>query len=195
MQTLIVTFVAKPGCEFDLEAAITALQRETAMEPGAVSYELHRGAQGSRTYYLYERYCDTAAMKAHLESDHLRAALPQLSAILVQPHVMIEADFVSGISQRRVEIAGKEATLHVIPLGPASLVFLQTARGILACGAIDPAALQRLGLPTARVIPTRGKSIANLDDLLASEVCEANQGSAELGITVGMSGAAALERL
>ncbi|MFT3784418.1 MAG: DUF1805 domain-containing protein [Nibricoccus sp.] len=194
MQTLIVTFVAKPGCEQALEAAIVTLQKQTALEAGAVFYELHRGAPGSRTFHLYERYRTNAAMQVHLGSSYLRDALPQIGPLLAEPHTMIEADYISGLFPRQIEVNGKTATLHITPLGPAALVFLQTARGILACGAIDPAALQRFGLPTARVKPTRGPSIANLDDLLAGEVREANEAAIALGVKVGMSGTAALAR-
>jgi quinol monooxygenase YgiN/uncharacterized protein YunC (DUF1805 family) len=192
MQTLIVTFVAKPGCEQALETAINELQRATVLEPGAISYELHRGAAGSRTVHLYERYADTTAMKTHLASVYLQAALPKLAQLLAQPHTMIECDYRSGLHPRTLEIEGKRVTLHSIPLGPANLVFVQTQRGILACGAIDPAALQRFGLPTARVKPTCGPLIANLDDLLAGEVREANEAAGALGVRIGMTGREAL---
>ena len=192
MQSLIVTFVSKPGCEQALEAAIRELQRETALETGAVCYELHRGAAGSRTFYLYERYVDAVAMQTHLASRHLQAAVPKIAPLLAEPYALIECDYVSGLLPRRLEIEGKLVTVHSIPLGPANLVFVQTERGILACGAIDPAALQRFGLPTARVKPTRGPSIANLDDLLAGEVREANDAAVALGVKPGLTGRQAL---
>ena len=194
MQTLIVTFVAKPGCEQALVAAITELQRATALEPGAIHYELHEGAPGSRTYYLYERYADADAMKAHLASPYLKAAGPKFAQLLEQPLTVVECDYLSGLSPRWAEVEGKRVTVHSIPLGPANLVFAQTSLGILACGAIDPAALQKFGLPTARVKPTCGPSIANLDDLLAGEVREANDAAAALGVRVGMTGREVLRR-
>ena len=195
MQSLIVTFVAKEGSEQALEATILELQRQTALEAGAISYELHRGAPGSRTFYLYERYADVAALKTHSASPYLKAALPKFAPLLDKPLSLVECDYVSGLQPRQIEIDSKVVTVHTIPLGPAKLVFAQTERGILACGAIDPAALQRFNLPTARVKPSRGPSIANLDDLLAGEVREANDAAAALGIKVGMNGRAALQLL
>lgn len=192
MNSLLVTFVAKAGCEQQLENEILELQRSTAHEPGAISYELHRGAPGTRTFFLYERYADAAAMKTHLESPYLHAAGPKFAELLAQPYTTAEAEYISGLTPRIIEIDGKKAALHLIPLGPANLVFIQTARGILACGAIDPSALQKFGLPTVRVKPTRGPSIANLDDLLAGEVREANEAAATLGVKPGMSGQQAL---
>ena len=188
MQTLIVTFVAKPGCEQALETAILELQRATALELGAIAYELHQGAAGSRTYYLYERYADATAMKTHLASSYLQAAMPKIVSLLTQPPTLVECEYLSGLLPRRIEIEGKRITVHSIPLGSANLVFAQTEHGILACGAIDPAALQRFGLATARVKPTRGPSISNVDDLLAGEVREANEAATALGVKVGMSG-------
>jgi uncharacterized protein YunC (DUF1805 family) len=104
----------------------------------------------------------------------------------------VECDYISGLLPRQVEVDGKRVTVHSISLGSVNLVFVQTERGILACGAIDPAALQRFGLPTARVKPTRGTSITSLDDLLAGEVREANEAAAALGVKPGLTGRQAL---
>jgi uncharacterized protein YunC (DUF1805 family) len=89
-----------------------------------------------------------------------------------------------------------KAQFHVVPLGPAKLVLAVTAAGgVLACGAVDPAPLGRLGIPAARVRPTRGPSVADAEDLLAAEVTEANDAARARGVTPGLSGREALERL
>ena len=59
----------------------------------------------------------------------------------------------------------------------------------------DPAALERFGIPAARVRPTTGNSISSLEDLLAGEVREANAPAQALGIVVGMRGRDAFARL
>lgn len=127
-------------------------------------------------------------MTMHLTSPHLQAALVKLAVLLEKSPVITKSDFIVGLQSCRIEIDGKLAAVHTIPLGPAKLVFAQTDRGILACGAIDPGALQRFGLPTVRVKPTRGASIANLDDLLAGEVREVNDSAQALGVKTGMTG-------
>jgi uncharacterized protein YunC (DUF1805 family) len=76
-----------------------------------------------------------------------------------------------------------------------NLVFATGSQGMLACGAIDVAALQNFGYPAARVRPANGPSIATVADLLAGIVKEANPAAGALGVAVGMSGADALERL
>ncbi|MFA5264550.1 MAG: antibiotic biosynthesis monooxygenase family protein, partial [Opitutaceae bacterium] len=78
MQSLIVTFVTKSGCEQALVDTIIDLQRETALEAGVIRYELLQGAPGTRTFLLYERYADEEALKTHRASPYLQAALVKL---------------------------------------------------------------------------------------------------------------------
>ena len=92
-------------------------------------------------------------------------------------------------------VEGRSAEVVVMPIGPVSLVYARTERGMLACGAIDPAALEKFGSAVARVKPTSGSSIGSLDDLFAGEVREANASAQALGIQPGMSGRAAFAKL
>jgi uncharacterized protein YunC (DUF1805 family) len=101
----------------------------------------------------------------------------------------------SGASIVATEIDGIPAQVAVLPIGPVSLVYAKTAKGILACGAIDPAALQKFGLPAARVKPVGSPSITSLADLLAGEVREANDAAQALGVTVGMKGREVIAKL
>jgi len=195
MQSIIASFIAKEGCEEKVLAELQQLLTQTAREPGAVFYELHRGEPGTRSFHFYERYADEAAMTTHVGSSYLQAALKKLPPLLAKPPALIKGDFIAGLHPRLVEIDGRQVTVHTIAIGSVSLVFAQTGRGILACGAIDPVALQRFGLPTARVKPTRGTSITSFDDLLAGEVREANDAATALGVKVGMAGRVALKLL
>lgn len=90
---------------------------------------------------------------------------------------------------------GRAIELVVRPLGPVNLVYARTERGLLACGAIDPAALEKFGVAAARVRPTRGSSIGDLEDLLAGEVRERQPRRAGSGHPAGPSGRAALAKL
>jgi len=93
----------------------------------------------------------------------------------------------------RISLTEKEAEGFVIPLGPANLVFAKAGRGLVGCGAIDVAALERFGYPAARVRPADGPSIRDLDDLLAGTVVLANGPATALGVVPGMTGKEALE--
>lgn len=92
-----------------------------------------------------------------------------------------------------VPLANKQADGYVISLGSVKLVNVVTDKGMVGCGAYDVLALDRFGYPAARVKPTRGTSIASVDDLLAGEVKDVNVAAGRLGIRVGMSGREALD--
>ena len=83
----------------------------------------------------------------------------------------------------------------VIPLGPVSLVGVIAAGGLVGCGAIDVAALEKFGYPAARVRPSRGSSVSNIAELLEGVVKEANEGAKRRGVAVGMTGKDALDLL
>jgi uncharacterized protein YunC (DUF1805 family) len=97
--------------------------------------------------------------------------------------------------QTKVKLAKKEADGYVIPLGKVNLVNVVTDQGMVGCGAFDVAALNNFGYPAARVKPSRGSSIATIDDLLVGVIKDANDAAARLGIKVGMSGKEALDLL
>ncbi|MBT8224727.1 MAG: YunC family protein [Dactylosporangium sp.] len=95
----------------------------------------------------------------------------------------------STVNERRV-------TVHIVPLGQIRLVLATTDRGgVLGCGAIDAGALDRFGIPAARVRAGAGGSIASLDDLLAGTVSEANEAASARGVTLAMPGREALALL
>lgn len=83
----------------------------------------------------------------------------------------------------------------VIPLGSVSLVGVVAKNGMVGCGAIDVAALERFRYAAARVRPTRGPSVNGIEDLLVAEVKEANESARRLGILEGMTGRDALDLL
>ncbi len=94
-----------------------------------------------------------------------------------------------------VELAGKQARGYVIPLGPANLVVVVTDVGLVGCGAFDVMALSSFGYPAARVRPSKGSSIASIEDLLEGIIKEANPGAEKRGVRMGMSGRQALDLL
>ena len=95
----------------------------------------------------------------------------------------------------KVQLSGKQADGYVIPLGPVSLVKVVTDVGMVGCGAFDVAALNNFGYPAAKVRPSRGCSIATIEDLLQGIVKEVNPNAEKLGLKVGLTGREALELL
>jgi uncharacterized protein YunC (DUF1805 family) len=92
-------------------------------------------------------------------------------------------------------IDGRQVQVVVAPIGSVSLVYARTEKGLLTCGAIDPAALTKFGIPAARVRPGASPSIASFEDLLGGIVREANEPARALGIVEGLKGADALAKL
>jgi len=196
MTTLLSTLTAQPGQGAALEQLLRGMVQHTVRETGAVCYDLLRPQDGRPdTLVVYERYRDAAAKTAHLGSDYLADTLRRAAPLLAAPPQLEHLTPLACLRHEWTTIAGREAEVLVLPLGPVSLVYARTERGVLACGALDPAALERFGLPAARVRPTSGSSIGSLDDLLAGEVREANAPAQSLGIVPGMTGRAALARL
>ncbi len=99
------------------------------------------------------------------------------------------------MEQVTVKLTNKDAKGYVIPLGPANLVAVITDIGMVGCGAFDVAALDSFSFPAARVRPSSGPSIVNVDDILTGIVKEANRSAMGRGIKTGMTGRQALDRM
>ena len=195
MKNIIATFHAKPGQGAALETILREQVRLTAREPGAMVYELWRDEAQPEVYAVVERYRDAAAKAAHLATPYLAETLQRALPLLTGEPQLQHLDTQACIRHEQATVEGRSAEIVVMPLGPVSLVYARTERGLLACGAIDPAALEKFGIAAARVKPTAGSSIGSLDDLLAGEVREANGAAQGLGIQPGMTGRAAFSRL
>ncbi|HQF39547.1 MAG TPA: DUF1805 domain-containing protein [Opitutaceae bacterium] len=195
MKNIIATFHAKPGQGAALETILREQVRLTAQEPGALVYELWRDEARPETYAVVERYRDAAAKAAHLATPYLAETLRRAGPLLAGAPALQHLETRACLRHEQATVEGRSAEIVVMPLGPVSLVYVRTERGLLACGAIDPAALEKFGIAAARVKPATGGSIGGVDDLLAGEVREANGPAQALGIHPGMTGRAALARL
>jgi uncharacterized protein YunC (DUF1805 family) len=111
--------------------------------------------------------------------------------IIILPTTLVECH----MEQMKIQLAKKEADGYIIPLGPANLVTVITDIGMVGCGAFDVAALDSFSYPAARVRPSTGPSIVDIDDLLAGVVKEANRAALGRGIHTGMTGRKALDLL
>ncbi|MGZ4293497.1 MAG: putative quinol monooxygenase [Solirubrobacteraceae bacterium] len=80
---VLARWVAKPGEEEAVAAAIEALTEPSRAEPGNLLYQPHRDPADPRVFLLYEQYIDEDAYRAHGESEHFKRhghgdALPRL---------------------------------------------------------------------------------------------------------------------
>jgi uncharacterized protein YunC (DUF1805 family) len=99
------------------------------------------------------------------------------------------------MEQVTVRLTNKDAKGIVIPLGPANLVAVITDIGMVGCGAFDVAALDSFSYPAAKVRPSLGPSIVDVNDILTGIVKEANRSAMGRGIKTGMTGRQALDRM
>jgi uncharacterized protein YunC (DUF1805 family) len=95
----------------------------------------------------------------------------------------------------KIQLAEKQADGYIIPLGGIKLVSVVTDMGMVGCGAFDVAALNNFSYPAAKVRPSKGDSIASIEDLMAGIVKEVNPAAERLGLKAGITGREALEML
>ncbi|HEX4011088.1 MAG TPA: putative quinol monooxygenase [Solirubrobacteraceae bacterium] len=82
---VLARWVAIPGEEEAVAAAIDKLIAPSRAEPGNLVYQAHRDPADPRVFLLYEQYADEAAYQAHGESPHFQQhgfgdAVPRLEA-------------------------------------------------------------------------------------------------------------------
>lgn len=86
MIALTAHMTAKEGKEADLERVLGALaEKVLANESGCKMYQLTRSKADPRSYLVIERYEDDAALAYHSNTDHFKAAIPEIMACLEAP--------------------------------------------------------------------------------------------------------------
>lgn len=77
----------------------------------------------------------------------------------------------------------------------AQFVMIVAEKGLVSCGVIDKEVMNRFGAAIAIARGTPEKPLKTTDDLLCAAIVEVTEKAAAYGITPGMSGREALERL
>jgi (4S)-4-hydroxy-5-phosphonooxypentane-2,3-dione isomerase len=72
MVVLAVTWIAKPGCENEVVEIFRRLQPASRQEAGCLTYTVHRHKTDAQRFFIYEQYCDDAALDAHRNSPHFQ---------------------------------------------------------------------------------------------------------------------------
>lgn len=77
-----VSIQVKTGCEQALENAFQEMTMNTRMEPGCITYEVHRDIKDPLHYFVYECYVDESAYKFHHATAHferlVKGVIPHL---------------------------------------------------------------------------------------------------------------------
>jgi quinol monooxygenase YgiN len=69
---VVATFIAKPGNEDKLKAALQGIVTPTLKEPGALQYDLHRDIKEPRRFVFFERWLSEAALAQHNQTPHIQ---------------------------------------------------------------------------------------------------------------------------
>jgi quinol monooxygenase YgiN len=69
---VIARWIAKPGKEDGVAAALEKLARSSRQESGCLKYLANRNLEDPRVFLLYEEYIDEQAYQAHAESGHFK---------------------------------------------------------------------------------------------------------------------------
>ena len=92
--------------------------------------------------------------------------------------------------QKKIIIGGKVFSGVRIATPNSALLVIAGARGLLGCGYLNCAIGSKLGDAVAVV-----RGVKSFEDMLEAAVAEVSDPAAVLGVTVGMTGREALERM
>lgn len=99
MLFMTATFTPAPGKEAQLEALLRSLVRDTAGEPGAPEYMLHKTRQAPGAFMFYERFQDQAALDAHMDTPYMRAAVAAFPGLLASPPEVRTFELLAGYAR------------------------------------------------------------------------------------------------
>jgi uncharacterized protein YunC (DUF1805 family) len=94
-----------------------------------------------------------------------------------------------------IERAGARGEALEVAWQGGQFVLIIAAKGLVACGVIDPVVMNRFGAAIAIARGTPERPLVTADDLLAARIAEVTDAAAARGIAPGMSGAEALKLL
>lgn len=89
-----------------------------------------------------------------------------------------------------ITVGGKNFTSYRIPFSGCNLLFISGETGALGCGYFSLDAANKFGHALAIVT-----GVNSFHDMLSAEVKVCSEKAAEMGVTVGMSGAEALLKM
>ena len=93
-----------------------------------------------------------------------------------------------------IKLSKKTAKGDAIPLFGVTMVYAKTDKGFVGCGLFDVGAFDKFGCPAAKVRSSKGP-ITDIPGLLGAQVVELNSAAKAAGISEGMTGKDALEKL
>ena len=88
--TVIARVHAKPGKEYELREALTALVEPTRREKGCVTYDLHQGTADPGWFFFYENWEHEEDLDAHLAAPHVAEFAGRLEELIDESGLVTE---------------------------------------------------------------------------------------------------------
>lgn len=82
---LVVDFEVKPGFEAKFETAFARSTHCSRLEPGNVTFNIHRVVESPGHYVLYEVWRSTGALESHFQQPYTVALFAMFDRALVRP--------------------------------------------------------------------------------------------------------------
>src|SRR5579862_2964907 len=92
MILIVVRHLIRPEFAEEFPRLVEDFTAASRAEPGTISFEWSRSTDDPGVYFLVEAFKDASAGKAHVDSDHFRAAIACMPGLLAAPPVIIHAD-------------------------------------------------------------------------------------------------------
>jgi quinol monooxygenase YgiN len=89
---IVVRHPIRPEYAEEFPQLVEDFTAASRAEPGTISFEWSRSTDDPCAYFLVEAFRDAAAGKAHVDSDHFKAAIARMPELLAAPPTIIHAD-------------------------------------------------------------------------------------------------------
>jgi len=89
---IVVRHPIRPEYAEEFPRLVEDFTAATRAEPGTISFEWSRSTDDPSVYFLVEAFRSAAAGQAHVDSDHFKAAIARMPALLAAPPEIVHAD-------------------------------------------------------------------------------------------------------
>ncbi len=89
---IVVRHPVRPEYAEEFPRLVEEFTAASRAEPGTISFEWSRSTDDPGVYFLVEAFRDTAAGKAHVDSDHFKSAIARMPGLLAAPPEIVYAD-------------------------------------------------------------------------------------------------------
>jgi quinol monooxygenase YgiN len=104
MILIVVRHPIRPEYAEEFPRLVEDFTAATRAEPGAISFEWSRSTDDPGVYFLIEAFRDAAAGKAHVDSDHFKAAIARMPGLLAGAPEIVHADIPADGWSRMAEL-------------------------------------------------------------------------------------------